>query len=187
MTDSKTKPKIVIHICCAICGAYLTELFKKDFTPIIFFYNPNIHPREEYEKRKDSAVKLARIYNAEFIEGNYDDKNWFEKIKGFENEPEGGKRCPACFRIRLHETAILAKNKNTPYFTATLAASPYKNEILINSIGNEIAKELNLNFIKLNNLENKQDIWKKTRELAKKYDFYHQKYCGCIFSQTKYL
>lgn len=183
MNTPKTKPSLVIHVCCAICGAYLCELLKEKFNLIIFFYNPNIHPRDEYEKRKDSAKKLSEIYGAEFVEGEYETDKWFETVKGLEGEPEGGKRCPICFQMRLYKTALLANNKNAEYFTTTLSASPYKNEQIVNEIGQDIAKELNLKFLKISELGDRKEIWKKSRELAKKYNFYHQKYCGCVFSQ----
>ncbi|MDD5430830.1 MAG: epoxyqueuosine reductase QueH [Candidatus Pacebacteria bacterium] len=178
------KPKILIHTCCAVCGAYLTEIFKENYEPVILFYNPNIYPKEEYEKRKESAVKLAEIYGVEFIEGEYDDKNWAEKIKGLEGEKEGGKRCPVCFEIRLAKTAEGAKRNDIKYFSTTLAASPYKNEKLINEIGQRIAKENDLEFIKID-FADKKDIWDKSRKLAKDFNFYHQNYCGCAYSIWK--
>ncbi|MFA5386377.1 MAG: epoxyqueuosine reductase QueH [Candidatus Paceibacterota bacterium] len=177
------KPKILLHVCCAVCGAYLIELLKEKYEVILYFYNPNIHPKEEYEKRKESAKKLAEIYNIDFIEEKYIPEKWFEIIKGLENELEGGKRCPICFEMRLRETAISAENNNIPYFTTTLSISPYKDEKIINETGEKIAKEYDLNFLEIGELGNKQDLWQKTKELAKKHNFYHQKYCGCIFSQ----
>lgn len=180
------KPTIVIHICCAICGAYLCETLKEKYNIILFFYNPNIHPLDEYEKRRDSAKKLAEIYNIEFIEGKYEPEKWLNEVKGLENEPEGGKRCPVCFKMRLLQTALLAKEKNAQYFLTTLAASPFKDENTVNQIGEQLANEFKLKFLKLSELnEDKKQIWQKTRALAKQYNFYHQKYCGCTFSQRK--
>jgi epoxyqueuosine reductase len=179
--------KIILHTCCAVCGAYLCELLKNQFKEVlIYFYNPNIYPKEEYEKRLTSAKKLAEVYDLEFIEGEYDYENWLERIKGMEKEPEGGKRCPICFAMRLEKTAQLAKDKKCGYFTTTLAMSPYKNEKLTDEIGEIIAEENSVRFLESTELnQSKQDIWKKTRELAKKMEFYHQKYCGCQFSIRK--
>ena len=176
--------KIVLHTCCAVCGAYLCELLKEQFSDVlIYFYNPNIYPKEEYEKRLASAKKLAEVYDLEFIEGEYDYKNWLKRVKGLEKEPEGGKRCPICFAMRLEKTAQLAKEKGFECFTTTLAMSPYKNEKLTDEIGEIIAEENGIKFLKSTELnQSKQDVWNKTRELAKKFNFYHQKYCGCRFS-----
>ena len=146
MSSTVTKPKLVLHICCSICGAYLSELLKDRFEIIYYYYNPNIHPEEEYEKRKASVQKLAALYNSEFIEGDYAVQEWYKTISGFEGEPEGGKRCPLCFRMRLAKTAQLAVAKGATHFTTTLATSPYKNEDVIGAIGTEIAKELGLSF-----------------------------------------
>ncbi len=212
------KPKLALHVCCAICGAYLAEYFKADFEPVIFFYNPNIHPavspdkidkvlkiksskqkslclndftgrnsrahppQEEYEKRKQSVKKLAEIYNLELIEGEYEPEKWFENIKGFELEPEGGARCPLCFKMRLLKTAEYAKEQGIKYFATTLSISPYKQVQLINQIGEKISRELDLEFVPMSE-ELKSELWQKSRQLARKYNFYHQKYCGCIFSQ----
>jgi len=177
--------KLVLHTCCAVCGVYLCELLKGRFSEIlIYFYNPNVHPEEEYKKRLESAKKLAEIYGFEFQEGEYDSKNWFERVKGLENEPEGGRRCPVCFEMRLRKTAELAKNRGFEYFATTLAISPHKNEKIVNDLGLQIAKEFGLNFLTSSDLgQSKKEIWQKGRKAAKKYDFYHQKYCGCIFSQ----
>lgn len=180
------KPTIIMHICCAICGVYLCEVLKEKYNIILFFYNPNIHPQDEYEKRRDSAKKLAEIYNVEFIEGKYEPEKWLSEITGLEKEPEGGKRCPVCFRMRLFQTALIAQNNNAKYFLTTLASSPFKDENIVNQIGEDLAKKFNLNFLKLTELkENKKQIWQKTRALAKQYNFYRQKYCGCVFSSYK--
>ena len=185
MESNKEKSKIVLHVCCAVCGAYLSEVLKDKFETILFFYNPNIHPEQEYEKRKQSVVRLSEIYNLEFYEGEYDVKHWLQAISGFENEPEGGKRCPICFRERLIKTAELAKKIGADHFITTLAMSPYKDEKQINEIGENIAQQFNLKFVKTTDLDlTKQEAWQKTRQLAKKYEFYHQKYCGCRFSIT---
>lgn len=174
----------------------MTEILKTKFAPAIYFYNPNIHPEEEYEKRKNSAKKLAEIYQIEFMEEAYDPEKWFESVKNLEEEPEGGKRCPICFETRLLKTAKIAQKRKIKNFTTTLAVSPYKNENIINRIGHKAAKDFSVNFIKLTDLDKqesasggstflKQKIWQKSRELARKYSFYHQKYCGCIFAAKK--
>lgn len=183
------KPKILLHVCCAICGAALTDLLKDKYDIVILFYNPNIHPKEEYEKRRGSVKKLTEIYNLQFIEGEYDDKNWLEVVKGLEYEPEGGARCTVCFKMRLKKAAEFAKAQNCTGFLTTLSMSPYKNEEQINMIGKDVAEKFGLQFLTAQDLagaedvkEFKKKVWQKSRELAKKYEFYHQKYCGCMFS-----
>jgi len=184
MPSEKKKSKILLHTCCAICAVNLVELLKREFEPLIFFYNPNIHPKSEYEKRKESVKKLAKIYNVEFIEGSYEVEKWFKEIKGLEKEPEGGKRCPICFKIRLLKTAKLAKERDIKYFATTLAASPYKDEKIIEKLGKKIAEEFELEFLSLTDFGlEKNASWRRSRQLARKYNFYHQKYCGCVFSK----
>lgn len=192
--------KIVLHICCAICGVYLVEhlVGVQNFEPLLYFYNPNIHSKinpslaegegggidDEYQKRLESVKKLAEIYKLELIEGEYEPKKWFEKVQGLEDEPEGGKRCSVCFKMRLEKTAQIAKEKNISYFTTTLSASSFKDEKLIAQIGKEIADKYNLQFIdSFGDQEFKKQALQKARLLAKEYNFYHQKYCGCVFSQ----
>lgn len=179
--------KIILHVCCAICGAYLSEILKKDFDQVLlYFYNPNIHPEEEYKKRLESAKKLAKTYDLEIIEGEYDIKNWFNCTKGLENELEGGKRCDLCFDMRLEKTAQIAKKEKAEYFTTTLAASSFKDEKLIKKIGGEIADKYSLEFINFfEDSQFKKEAWQKARKLARDLNFYHQKYCGCVFSQRK--
>ena len=176
------KPKLILHICCAVCGAYLVELLKNQFEIILYFYNPNIWPKEEYDKRLKAAEKLAEIYQINFQEGEYNYDLWLEKTKGWEGEPEGGKRCLICFRERLEKTAKIAKEEKSLYFTTTLAISPFKDEEVLDEIATLIAKENNLIFLPLSEFGDKKELWRKTQELSKKYEFYHQKYCGCQFS-----
>jgi len=186
MSSTVTKPKLVLHICCSICGAYLSELLKDRFEIIYYYYNPNIHPEEEYEKRKASVQKLAALYNSEFIEGDYAVQEWYKTISGFEGEPEGGKRCPLCFRMRLAKTAQLAVAKGATHFTTTLATSPYKNEDVIGAIGTEIAKELGLTFLTVADFgESKKDIWAKGKIKPAIAGFIFSNYCGCTFSIWK--
>jgi predicted adenine nucleotide alpha hydrolase (AANH) superfamily ATPase len=176
--------KIIVHICCAICGCYLCEILKKEFEEIIlFFENSNIYPKEEYQKRKESVIKLSEIYDFEFIEGGYNNEEWLKKIKGFEKEKEGEKRCSLFFSYRLSKTAELAKKKNFKFFTTTLSVSPFKNEKLIKEIGEKIAEKNNLEFIDFfDDKEFKKESWIKAKEISKKNNFYQQKYCGCLFS-----
>jgi len=177
-----TKPKLVLHVCCAVCGAALVKVLQEKFQVILFYYNPNIWPREEYEKRLEAVVKLSEIYGVILKKGKYENKLWLKRVKGFENEPEGGKRCPICFQMRLEKTADLAKSSGALYFATTLAISPFKNEAVINEIAQEVAKDKGLIFLSLADIGDKNNLWQETRLLAKQYQLYHQKYCGCQFS-----
>ncbi len=186
----KNKEKLLLHICCAVCGAYLVELLKNNFDVLLYFYNPNIWPKEEFEKRLGAVKKLVEEKNLELVIGEYEHDFWLEKVKGFEKEPEGGKRCEICFALRLEKAADLALKQGIKNFTTTLAISPYKNEAVVNEIGQRIAKEKNLVFLSFNQIEalaqeNKQQLWQKTRFFAKNLNLYHQKYCGCEFSLRK--
>ena len=179
-------PKIIIHVCCAVCGAALVELLKERFEPVVFYYNPNIYPQEEYEKRKSSVQNLAQLNEVEFIEGPYDSDGWLKTVKGLEKELEGGRRCDTCFNFRLGKVAEFAKESGAAYFTSTLFLSPYKNEWQIGKIGESVASKFDLQFLTMDDLKiDKKTFWAKTRELSKKYNFYHQKYCGCIYSIQK--
>jgi hypothetical protein len=177
------KQKILVHLCCAICGVALIEKLKEKFEPTIFFYNPNIYPVEEYNKRKESVIELAKIYGVDFVEGEYDAENWTEKVKGKEQEPERGGRCYDCFEMRLEKSAEFAKENSFEIFTTSLFISPFKDEKVVNEVAKKVAEKNDVKFLSMEEIiENKLENWKKTRELSKKYNFYSQKYCGCIFS-----
>lgn len=180
------KEKILLHICCAVCGAYLVELLKEKFGVILYYYNPNIWPEEEYNRRLESVKLLAKHFDVELIIGEYNHYYWLEKIKGLESEPEGGKRCEVCFKERLLESLNCAIEKKIKYFTTTLPVSPYKSKELINEIGKQINsdKTVFLSFSEIEKMfqKDKKELWRKTRELARFLNFYHQKYCGCEFS-----
>ena len=168
------KPKILLHVCCAPCSTQSIEELKKDYDVTLFFYNPNIHPKEEYEKRLNEAKKISKILGLPLIEGEYDKDAWLEAVKGFENEPENGKRCAICYEFRLKKSS--EKAKDFDFFTTTLTISPHKNSEVINEIGSKI----NHKFLKKN--FKKKDGFRKSIELSKKHNLYRQDYCGCIYS-----
>ena len=171
--------KILLHICCGICASSVVERLKQEgFKPIGFFYNPNIHPQEEYLKREEVVKEVASILKFELILGAYDKDNWFKLTKGLENEPEGARRCSACFRMRLGQTQKKASQMNISKFTTTLTVSPHKNTTVINEIGKAVDSSgfLDYDF-------KKQDGFKLAMEFAKRYNLYQQNYCGCIYSK----
>lgn len=176
------KEKILLHCCCAPDATHsINVLIEQNFDVIIYFYNPNIHPENEYLKRKDDIVKVKEIFKVENIDDViYDVEKWHKICDEFANEKEGGKRCEQCFKMRLLKTAEKAKEKGINYFATTLTISPHKNADLINKIGNEVAKEYLINYLPSN--FKKQDGFKKSIEHSKKYNLYRQNYCGCVYS-----
>ncbi|MBC7332084.1 MAG: epoxyqueuosine reductase QueH [Synergistetes bacterium] len=174
------KDKILLHICCAPDATYPFLDLSKKYEVIGYFYSSNIHPEEEYIKRLEALKKLANAWNFKVIIEEYNPKDWFNAIKGFEGEPEGGKRCQLCFYIQLKKSAQKALEENIKSFTTTLTISPHKNVRLINELGQKIAEELKIVF--LEKIFRKNDGFKKSVELSKKLGLYRQSYCGCIFS-----
>ncbi len=173
--------KIILHACCAPCASYPIEKLKQDgYVPVVFFYNPNIFPFEEYETRRKELLNYCKTKNIEYFEENWDSKLFFDFVKGYENEPEKGSRCTKCFYLRLEKTAIFAKENNIKDFTTTLSVSPHKNSNQIFSVGIEIAKKYDLNFVEYN--FKKQNGFKISRQIAKENNMYAQTYCGCKFS-----
>jgi len=174
-------PKILLHICCGVCGLETIKRLKPNFRKItLFFYNPNIHPTKEYQRRLDVVKKIAETEKLELIEGPYEVQEWFSAVRGLENEPEGSRRCEVCFKIRLEKSAETAKKSDCEILASTLTISPRKNAALINDIGRKAAGNLGIEF----SAEDfkKKDGFKKTMEAAKKSGIYRQNYCGCVYS-----
>ncbi len=177
------KPKILLHICCAPDATYPFSELSKEFDVIGYFYGSNIHPIEEYERRKNALLKLSKEWKFPVIFEEYKPDRWLKEVKGLEMEPEGGKRCEKCFYIQLEKTAIKARELGIGAFTTTLTISPHKNVKLINSIGREISEKLGVKF--LERVFRKKGGFKRSVELSKKLNLYRQNYCGCIFSIRK--
>ncbi|MCK5450452.1 MAG: epoxyqueuosine reductase QueH [Candidatus Omnitrophica bacterium] len=174
---------ILLHICCGVCAAGAAEQLMCDGHKITgFFYGPNIHPVDEYEKRLRAAKKVADQLSFDLIEGLYDRERWFGSVKGAENEAEGGARCEICFRMRLEKTYEYFREGIFDLFTTTLSVGPMKDAEKVNSIGRELGGE---KFISAN--FKKKDGFKRAIELAKEWDLYKQNYCGCIYSLEESL
>jgi predicted adenine nucleotide alpha hydrolase (AANH) superfamily ATPase len=180
LKTSNSKPTILLHVCCGTCALYPYFKLKKDFNVTFFYYNPNIYPKKEYIRRLDGVQIIAKKYSIPLIIGRYEIKKWLALTKGLKDEPEGGRRCDLCFRIRLGKTAEMAKKMGTGLFGTTLTVSPLKNHNIINSIGSEIAASLGIGFFQSNFKKN--DGFKKTMEMSKKLKLYRQNYCGCLYS-----
>lgn len=177
------KDKVLLHICCAPDATHPFIELSKEYEITGYFYGSNIQPEEEYVKRLEAIKKLSERWSFKIIVDEYKPKLWFEQIKGLESEPEGGKRCERCFYIQLKRGAEIAKIEGIKVFTTTLTISPHKNVNLINHIGKEIAKEMDLIF--LEKVFRKDEGFKKSIELSKALELYRQSYCGCIFSIRK--
>ena len=178
------KPTLLLHSCCAPCSSYVIEYLKDYFNITILYYNPNIYPMEEYEKRKLEQIKFIENFNdVKFMDCDYENNIYNELVQGLENEPERGKRCTVCFKLRLEKTARLAKDNNFEYFGTTLTVSPYKNSSLINDIGNELEEKYNIKWLYSD--FKKDNGYKRSIELSKEYNLYRQNYCGCVHSKRK--
>lgn len=170
---------VLLHICCGICSSSAIEKLRQDgFEVTGVFYNPNIHPEEEYLRRLEVARTVADILKIKLIEAAYERENWFIQVKGLENEPEGGRRCAICFKMRIEYTAKIAKEEGLNYFTTTLTISPHKNTKMINDIGKSVARDYFLGYD-----FKKEDGFRKANAFAKAKQLYRQNYCGCIYSQ----
>ena len=174
--------RLLLHSCCAPCeGEVLETLLNSEIQPTVFFYNPNIHPKKEYELRKKEDKKFCDKMGVEHVDVDYDVRNWFERIKGLEWEPERGARCTVCFDMRFERTALYAYENQFKLFSSTLGISRWKNMKQINGCGERAsARYENLNYWTYN--------WRKAGgsqrmiEISKREGFYQQEYCGCVYS-----
>ena len=169
-------PSLLLHSCCGPCSSYVLEYLSEYFNITVFFYNPNIHPADEYYKRLETQKKLIDSikykHTVELMEGSYIPKDYFNAVKGLENEPEGGKRCDICFDMRLKKTAETAYQNGFDMYATTLTVSPHKNALLINEIGSRYNNYLPSDF-------KKREGYKRSIILSKEYGLYRQNYCGC--------
>lgn len=178
-------PKLLLHSCCAPCSSYCLEYLSQYFEVTVLYYNPNISPAEEYEYRVAEQKRFIREFPAthpiSFIEGRYEPSEFYDAVKGLEHEPEGGKRCPVCFGLRLAEAATIAKANGFDYFTTTLSISPLKNAELLNQIGEQLAIKYDIPYL-FSDFK-KKNGYKRSTELSKEYGLYRQNFCGCEFSK----
>ena len=174
--------RVLLHTCCAPCSAAIIEaLLNQGITPVIFFYNPNIYPLEEYLLRKEECMRYANALQLEVIDGDYDHTNWLACVEGLENQPERGSRCLACFRMRLLAAANCASQLGISVFTTTLAASRWKSLQQLESAGLEACTHYPTVTFWAHNWK-KGGLSERRAALIKEYSFYNQPYCGCEFS-----
>ena len=175
------KKSVLLHTCCGPCSTACIERLKDNFNVTVYFYNPNIEPKEEYLHRKEVQLKLLKELNIPYIDADYDNEVFREKTKGLECEPEGGARCPVCFKIRMGKTAQVAHDNGFDYFCTSLTVSPHKNSAIINLIGDSIGEKEGIKF--LHSDFKKREGYKRSIELSKEYDLYRQDYCGCLYAK----
>ncbi len=188
--QSKSRvPRLLLHSCCAPCSSYVLEYLSKYFDITVFYYNPNISPQEEFEKRVEELKKLIAelsvIHPVHLVIGDYEPERFYEISKGYEKVPEGGERCFRCYRLRLEESAKLASEGDFDYFATTLTISPLKNAQKLNEIGEELGE-----IYKVEHLPSdfkKKNGYKRSVELSAEYGLYRQNYCGCVFSKAEAL
>lgn len=190
--EGQQVPRLLLHSCCAPCSSYVLEYLSQYFQITVFYYNPNIYPEEEYEKRVEEQRQFIHqfqqnrqtfFHEISFQEGSYEKERFYQAAQGLEAVPEGGERCFRCYRLRLEETARRAREQKMDYFTTTLSISPLKNAEKLNEIGEMLAQEYGVSYL-VSDFK-KKNGYKRSVELSEEYGMYRQDYCGCIFSMEE--
>ena len=193
---------VLLHTCCAPCSSAIIEaLLQNGITPIIYYCNPNIYPKEEYEIRKNECTRYAQALGLEIVDADYDHENWLAEMRGLESEPERGGRCLKCFKLRLLRTAQYARERGIKVITTTLASSRWKSLDQINEAGQWACDQLGAVDgsrlgVEMIPPDDSKVIWwdqnwrkgglqERRNQILKEYDFYNQRYCGCEFSMPK--
>lgn len=174
------KPRLLLHACCGPCTSGVFDQLYPYFNITIIYYNPNTYPYDEYILRYKQLEILKNYMDFELIFMDYNDEEFYSKVKGLEEEIEGGKRCEVCYKLRLEKTAQVAKEKGFDYFTSTLSVSPYKNADKLNKIGQELENIYNIKYIYSDFKKN--EGYKNSIKNSKEYGLYRQDYCGCEYS-----
>lgn len=182
-----TVPKLLIHSCCAPCSSYVLEYLSNYFEITVLYYNPNIYPEDEYFKREAEQElfinKLPTKNKVTFMNAEFEPKQFYDAVKGFEQCAEGGDRCRICFNLRLERAAQTAKENSFDYFATTLSISPLKSSDVLNKIGEQVAEKYGVRHLPSD--FKKKNGYKRSVELSKEYEIYRQDYCGCVFSKRE--
>ena len=189
------KPSLLLHSCCGPCSSSVLERLLSYFHVTIFYYNPNIYPKEEYERRKEEQIRFVHDFcpKVSVIEEYYDPQEYYsavELVPEYEKQPEKGLRCEACYRLRMRAAALYSQKNGFDFFTTTLSVSPHKDAEKINRIGVELQNELKGKFpdqknpLYLYSDFKKKNGFKRSLELSEQYGLYRQEYCGCVFSKS---
>ena len=183
-----TKPKLLLHSCCAPCSSYVLKYLSNYFEITIYYYNPNIDTKEEFDLRAEEQIRLIGEIKGEhkidYVIEYFEPSEFEEIAKGREEDKEGGERCGLCYNLRLEKTAIYAKEHGYDYFTTTLSISPYKNSQKLNEIGEKLGEKYNINYLYADFKKN--NGYKQSIELSKQYNLYRQDYCGCKYSKIEH-
>ena len=185
LTREGKRPSLMLHSCCAPCSSYVLEYLNKYFDITVFYYNPNISPEKEYIHRVEEIKRLINEMcpQVSFLEGKYEPERFYEMAKGLEQEPERGKRCLKCYRMRLEETAKAALTYGSDFFTTTLSISPQKSSAVLNDTGKRVSEEYGVPYL-FSDFK-KKGGYKRSIELSAEYGLYRQNYCGCVFSKNQ--
>lgn len=175
--------KMLLHSCCGPCSTVVIERLKDMYDLTIFYFNPNVEPFEEYEKRKAEQQKVCEHFGVKFVDFDYDNIGWHKFVSGLENEREGGARCEKCFLFRLKTTGEYAKKNDFDIFATTLSVSPHKNTMTINNVGEQVSKEVELEF--LPESFKKKDGYLRSINISKELSLYRQNYCGCLYAKEQ--
>ncbi|MCI7124166.1 epoxyqueuosine reductase QueH [Anaerovoracaceae bacterium Sow4_D4] len=183
------KPTLLLLTCCGPCATACVERTAFDYDVTVFYYNPNITDSEEYYLRKENLEKFLRLFNEEYkdrtlvhyLEGRYEPEKYLGRTAMLKDEPEGGRRCEECFRIRYEEAARVAKARNADYWTSTMSVSPHKNYDLLTKTGEELAAESGTCYLPID--FKKKNGFGRSVELSKKYGLYRQRFCGCDYAR----
>ncbi len=182
MMEREKGKRLLLHSCCAPCSSYCLERLAPAFRVTVFYFNPNIDSKEEYEKRKAEETRfLAETGYADFLDCDYSSELFDEAVRGYEGEKEGGARCPVCFELRLRRTAEEAKARGYDFFATTLTVSPFKDADKINEIGFALERELGVRYLPTD--FKKRGGYARSIELSREHRLYRQNYCGCIYSK----
>lgn len=185
LTERGEVPTLLMHSCCAPCSSYCLSYLAEYFHITIYYYNPNIYPETEYQKRVKEQQRLIQElpvkHPVTFQEGVYDPERFFAMAEGMEQIPEGGERCFHCYEMRQREAALAAKEGGFDYFTTTLSVSPHKNAQKLNEIGLRLQEEYGVKYL-VSDFK-KRGGYLKSIELSREYDLYRQNYCGCVYSK----
>lgn len=178
------KPKLLLHACCGICSSAVLERLNNYFDITLLYYNPNTYPESEFEKRFDTLKEMINKMkiDVKIMKPTYNMQEFYNIAKGYEEEMEGGVRCSKCYYMRLEKTALIAKENDFDYFCTTLSISPYKDSKKLNNIGKILENKYDVKYLYSD--FKKKDGYKRSNEIAKKFNLYRQDYCGCEYSKN---
>ncbi len=176
-------PSLLIHICCGPCATGVVGRLKESYNTIGFFYNPNIFPEEEFQRRLSAVQEVARMWSLRLETGEYEHDRFLLAVRGLEDEPEGGRRCERCFYLRLERSVQMARGLGCAVLASTLTIGPNKRAAVINRIGTELCNRVGIEFLAVD--WKKGNGFKKSVQLSREFGLYRQVYCGCEFSRPR--